>query len=224
MAQKPPAAPPPPPPTVGGIKIDAAKATPMPQGIKDLLVFRGPSAPTWPVVGRPGVGPPPPVKGLSSADKLALIRRAGGPSTRGTMVERYLMLTRAMMRTGGRGEVWIFQPWYIGDSVNVIAGHSDIAAGEPLRGEVILVVHPEAAGQLYLAEFQMAQEPWEPVGETVCRARGNGGRTEETFRLRGLEVNIIPLAFESASTDPHGYSVYCGRTWHFISVEVSVLR
>ena len=206
--------PPPPPPTVGGLKIDVAKATPMPQGIRDLLVFRGAPAVARMEGGRPGGGPPPPVKGLSSADKLALIRRAS-PTSAGTSVDSHVMLSRATMRIEGRGELTFWQAQNVTQASTIIGAQSQ-------RGAVELVIYPEAAGRLYLAEWNVSGN-LAPGGANNCRLLGSGD-AEQTFRMSGDEGTIIPMAFESASSGPHGFRLECSSPWRFNSVEVSVLR
>ncbi|MBM5810740.1 MAG: hypothetical protein FJ191_02055 [Gammaproteobacteria bacterium] len=97
------------PPSVSGLKIDAVKALPMPQGIRDPLVFRGPPATVWSAQLKDVSLPS---KGLSSADKLALVQRAAGTSggsAVGSSVGPYLMLSRANMRTEGRGQITFWQ-------------------------------------------------------------------------------------------------------------------
>ncbi len=206
-----------PPPGVSGIKIDAVKATPMPQGIKDLLVFRGAPGAVKPAPTlRPG--PPPPIKGLPSADKLALVRRAvsmSGAAATGSSIGPYMMLSRAMMRTAGRGQLTFWQAQSVTQASTIIGAQSQ-------RGAVELEVYPEAAGRLYLAEWQISGAV-APGGENACRMHGSGGG-ELTFSLSGDEMTIIPSVFESASSDLHGFRVECSQPWRFTSVEVSALH
>lgn len=201
-------------PGVSGIKIDAVKALPMPQGIKDLLVFRGAPGVVRPRAGK-GVFPPPPIKGLASADKLALVRRAAstsGSSAGGSSMGAYLMLSRATMQTA-RGSLIFWQPYSVMQEV--------VTIDHQARGSAIeLTVYPEAAGRLYLLEWQVAGAS---PGETSCTLSGSGGTTQ-AFRLSGVEPTIIPAVFESASAGAHGFLLECNGGWRFTSVEVSALR
>lgn len=205
------------PPSVRGNRIDPVKADPMPQGIRDLLVFTGAPAEWRPP---PGVEVAPPIKGLSSADKLALVKRAASTSgavVTGSSMSPYLMLTRAMMGGTGRGQLTFWGSHAVTYFANIIGARSQGAA-------VVLEVYPEAAGRLYLAEWQVSGYRADR-GDNACRLSGSGGR-ELTFRLSGGPgaTTIIPAVFVSASTGLHGFRFECDDSWRFTSVEVSVLR
>lgn len=204
-----------PPPSVSSLKIDAVKALPMPQGIRDPLVFRGPPAPVWSAQLKGGALP---TKGLSPADKLALVRRAAGTSgapAAGSAMGPYLMLSRANMRTEGRGQLTFWQAPSVTQTSTVIGAQVQ-------RGAVELEVYPDSPGRLYLAEWQVSGNLAAGY-ENRCRMSGSGAG-EQTVRLNGDESSMIPVVFESASTGLHGFRLECSEPWRFISVEVSALR
>jgi hypothetical protein len=204
-----------PPPSVGNVKIDPVKALPMPQGIKDLLVFRG--APVT-VQSQAVKNFSLPIKGLSPADKLALVRRAaasGGTSAAGSSMGPYLMLSRQTMRTEGRGNLTFLNAQSVTDNATMIGARG-------LRGAVELAVYPDGAGRVYLVEWQAGGGVMAGA-ENPCRLFGCGGR-ELTFRLSGGPATIVPMVFESASTGLHGFRFECDQPWQFVSVEVTMLR
>ena len=127
----------------------------------------------------------------------------------------YLMLSRAMMRTEGRGQLTFWQAQSVNQAYTIIGAQFQ-------GGAVELEVYPEAAGRLYLAEWQVSGS-LAPGGENNCRVLGSGERVL-TFSLSGGETTIIPVVFESASSGLHGFRFECGAPWRFTSVEVSALH
>lgn len=204
-----------PPPTIGKVKLDPVKATPMPQGIKDLLVFRGAPAAVRSELTK---NISRPIKGLAPADKLALVRTAaagGGTSGAGSSMGSFLMLSRQTMRTEGRGQLTFYNAGSVTDYATVINARS-------ARGAVELEAYPEAAGRFYLVEWQVGGAVAAGY-ENPCRLFGSGGR-ELTFRLSGSGVTIVPMVFESASTGMHAFRLECDQPWQFVSAEVTTLR